>query len=76
MEPQTFIVCQSFGATDALVVKDLPNMNPGSVNRWLNRARGWLDEPGVRSKLDCLDEHIRTEHAGTVAAAGTGKTIC
>jgi hypothetical protein len=34
---------------------------PHEVEQY-HQARAWLDEPGVRSKLDRLDEHIRTEH--------------
>jgi hypothetical protein len=66
---------ERYGAS-ATHVANLLGKNPGSVSRWLNQARAWLDEPGVRSKLDRLDEHIRTEHAGNVAAADTGKVIC
>jgi predicted transcriptional regulator len=66
---------ERYGAS-ATHVANLLGKNPGSVSRWLNRARGWLDEPEVRSKLDSLDEHIRTEHAGTTAKTGAGKVIC
>ncbi len=45
-------------------VANLLGKNPGSVSRWLAQARAWLDEPSVCSQLDCIDEHIRTEHAG------------
>jgi predicted transcriptional regulator len=55
---------ERYGAS-ATHVANLLGKNPGSVSRWLNKARAWLDEPGVRSKLDRLDAHIRTEHADT-----------
>jgi predicted transcriptional regulator len=66
---------ERYGAS-ATHVANLLGKNPGSVSRWLNQARAWLDDPAVRSKLDRLDERIRTEHAERGSVACTGKAIC
>ncbi len=48
----------------ATKVANLLCKNPGSVSRWLAKARTWLDEPGAGGQLDSIDRYIVSEYSG------------